>query len=87
VTANEEHLYDQSGEGRVRAQLSVVKKTLLGRRHVTCFGPNAGPSSGLEKYLMREICSTGGKGIVHGKDIFRDLMMSQQWDRNMSSTQ
>jgi hypothetical protein len=38
--------------GRVRAQLSLVEKPLVGGRHVSA--PNAGPSSGLEEISYEE---------------------------------
>jgi hypothetical protein len=38
--------------GRVRAQLNFGRKTFIG--WTTCFGPNAGPSSGLEEISYEE---------------------------------
>jgi hypothetical protein len=44
--------------GRVRAQLSLVEKPLLGGRHVSA--PMLGHHQVLEKYLMRKLWSSIG---------------------------
>jgi hypothetical protein len=71
------------GEGRVRAQLSVVEKTLLGR-HVSA--PVLGHHQVSKEVLYEETLPP----VLHNfliRYFFRDLMMAQHWGRSMSSTQ